>query len=206
MECLSEDEVTALLTALPNNTNGRAIRFILGTGLRVSELCGLRWCDVNNEGITVNQITYTIKNERFTNPPKTKAGVRFIPTNLKLRKLLDEQQQTQRLERIAVGSAWSGSEPGKGKQYVFATNTGEPADRCNIARSLRRYLKAAGLKTHGVHILRHTFATQAAKSGIAPRTLKEILGHSNISVTLQLYVHSDDATKKKGMEIMANLI
>lgn len=210
IECLSAEEVTTLLTVLPDNTNGRALRFILGTGLRVAELCGLRWSDVGEESITVNQITYTIKrnggNERISNPPKTKAGVRFIPTNGKLRALLDEQKQAQRIERIRAGSAWGGSEPGKGDQYVFATLSGEPADRNNIARSLRTYLKQAGLKSRGVHALRHTFATMWVQSGGELRTLSEILGHTNVAFTMQRYVHSDTAAKRRGMEAMASLI
>ena len=51
IESLSVTEVTALLQVLPQTTHGRALRFILGTGLRVAELCGLRWCDVSNEGM-----------------------------------------------------------------------------------------------------------------------------------------------------------
>lgn len=210
IECLSAEEVTALLAVLPNSTNGRALRFILGTGLRVAELCGLRWCDVGEESITVNQITYIIKrngtSERITNPPKTKAGVRFIPTNSKLRTLLDEQRQAQRVDRLHAGSAWQGSEPCKGQQYVFATASGEPSDRNNIARSLRIYLKKAGLATRGVHALRHTFATMWVQSGADLRTLSEILGHTNVAFTMQRYVHSDTAAKRKGMEAMASLI
>ncbi|NLI22307.1 MAG: tyrosine-type recombinase/integrase [Clostridiales bacterium] len=210
IECLSAEEVAALLAVLPDSTHGRALRFVLGTGLRVAELCGLRWCDVGEESITVNQITYTIKrngaNERITNPPKTKAGVRFIPTNTKLRALLDVQRREQRLDRVRAGSAWQGGEPGKGEQYVFATVTGEPADRNNIARSLRAYLKRAGLKSRGVHALRHTFATMWVQSGNDLRTLSEILGHTNVAFTMQRYVHSDTVTKRRGMEAMASLI
>jgi len=210
IEFLTVEEVSALLPALPFNTHGRALRFILGTGLRVAELCGLRWCDIDSKAIHVNQITYTIRQGdevvRVSNPPKTTAGKRVIPLNNKLRAILDEQCQAQRLECIRAGSAWSGGDPGKGQQYVFATELGTPADRHNIARSLRASLKAAGLKSRGVHALRHTFATQWIQTGRDPRTLSEILGHTNVAFTMQRYVHSDTATKRKGMEIMANLI
>lgn len=210
IEFLTAEEVGALLCELPDNTHGRALRFILGTGLRVAELCGLRWCDVEGSSIHVNQITYTLRQgediARISTPPKTKAGKRLIPLNDKLRALLDAQRQAQRLERVRAGSAWLGDEPGKGEQYVFATEPGAPADRHNIARALRSSLKAAGLKSRGVHALRHTFATMWVQSGADLRTLSEILGHTNVAFTMQRYVHSDTAAKRRGMEAMASLI
>ena len=210
IEFLTAEEAGALLSVLPDNTHGRALRFTLGTGLRVAELCGLRWCDVEGSLIHVNQITYALRQAeqmvRFSTPPKTKAGKRLIPLNDKLRALLDAQRQAQRLERVRAGSAWLGGEPGKGEQYVFATETGSPADRHNIARALRSSLKTAGLKSRGVHALRHTFATMWVQSGGDLRTLSEILGHTNVAFTMQRYVHSDTAAKRRGMEAMASLI
>jgi integrase len=210
IEFLTAEEVSVLLLSLPFSTHGRALRFILGTGLRVAELCGLRWCDIDKSSVHVNQITYTLRQGdevvRISNPPKTKAGKRVIPLNDKLRAILDEQRQTQRLERIRTGSAWGGDDPGKGQQYVFATELGTPSDRHNLARTLRACLKKAGLKSRGIHALRHTFATSWVQSGADLRTLSEILGHTNVAFTMQRYVHSDTATKRKGMELMSNLI
>lgn len=102
LECFSAEEANALLAALPDNTSGRAIRFILGTGLRVSELCKLRWCDVSEAGITINQITYTIKNQRIVDPPKTHAGIRFIPTNVKLRALLGDNGKHSSFSSVSL--------------------------------------------------------------------------------------------------------
>ncbi len=210
IEFLTAEEQQALLVALPMSTQGRALRFILGTGLRVAELCGLCWGDIAGDGLHVNQVTYLVKRndqyERVVNPPKTKAGKRYIPINDKLRAILDEQRQAQRLERMKAGCAWEGGEPGKGKQWVFASALGTPADRNNLARCLRECLKGAGLKSRGVHALRHTFATNWVRGSGDYRTLSEIMGHTNVAFTMQRYVHTDNATKKKGMEYMASLI
>jgi len=210
IEFLTVEEQRVLLSALPASTHGRALRFILGTGLRVAELCGLCWDDIDRDGFHVNQVTYAVKRngqyERVTNPPKTKAGKRYIPVNNKLRAILDEQRQAQRMERMKAGSAWEGDEPGKGKQWVFASAIGTPADRNNLARCLRGCLKDSGLKTRGVHALRHTFATSWVQSGSDLRTLSELLGHTNVAFTMQRYVHSDNAVKKKGMEQMESLL
>lgn len=210
IEFLTAEEQQALLAVLPMTTQGRALRFILGTGLRVAELCGLCWGDVSGDGFHVNQVTYLVKRggayERVTNPPKTKAGKRYIPINEKLRVILDEQRKGQRLERMKVGVAWEGEEPGKGMQWVFASTMGTPADRNNLARCLRGCLKEAGLKTRGVHALRHTFATNWTQVSSDYRTLSEIMGHTNVAFTIQRYVHSDKDMKKKGMDFMASLL
>lgn len=79
IKSLTVEEVISLKRVIPDDTEGRALLFILGTGLRVSEACGLRWCDVSAEGIHVNQITYTLNKKRVYEAPKTRAGKRFIP-------------------------------------------------------------------------------------------------------------------------------
>jgi integrase len=206
IEFLTDNEVHLLLRVLPNNTHGRAIRFILGTGLRVSELCGLRWCDLSPNEISVRQITYTENGEHVIEAPKTKAGRRNIPLNGRLREILEEQRQAQQIEYVKAGAAWQGSEAGKGEQYIFASSSGTPSDRNHISRTLRSVLKKAGLKSRGVHALRHTFATNAIHSGIDPSTLAGILGHSNGGFTMKIYVHNDKTASRKAMETMSKII
>ena len=69
----------------------------------------------------------------------------------------------------------------------------------NLARVLHRTLKEIGLPPMGVHALRHTFATRAVESGMDLRTLSEILGHTKVSLTLQLYAHSTMETEVEAM-------
>lgn len=195
----------------------QAIRFILGTGIRASELCGLRWCDVSDEGANISQIVYMVNNralseeekkmERVKEAPKTSAGRRFIPfSDGTLPAILEEQKKQQRIERMKAGSCWIGGDPGRGEQYVFATKNGAPADRYNLGRTLRNCFDNAGLKRRGLHALRHTFATLWIQAGQDVRTLSEILGHTSVSFTMQRYVHSDTATKKRGMAVMASYL
>lgn len=217
IEFLSVEEIKKLLAVLPDTTNGRAIRFILGTGIRASELCGLRWCDVSDEGANISQIVYMVNNralseeekkmERVKEAPKTSAGRRFIPfSDGTLPAILEEQKKQQRIERMKAGSCWIGGDPGRGEQYVFATKSGAPADRYNLGRTLRNCFDNAGLKRRGLHALRHTFATLWIQAGQDVRTLSEILGHTSVSFTMQRYVHSDTATKKRGMAVMASYL
>jgi integrase len=206
IKSLTIEEVIAPKSVIPDDTEGRALLFILGTGLRVSEACGLRWCDVSAEGISVNQITYTLNKKRIYEAPKTKAGKRFIPLTDKLYALLDTQRQSQRRERVKAGAAWQGGEPCKREQPVFATELGTPADRSNIGRKLRACLDAAGLEHRGVHALRHTFASIWVQSGVDVETLSEMIGHTKVAFTMQTYVHSNTKTKRKAMEIMSEYL
>lgn len=71
-----------------------------------------------------------------------------------------------------------------------------------MTRTLHRILKEVGIERLGVHALRHTFATRAMESGMDVRTLSEILGHANITLTLQVYAHSTSETKRNAMNQM----
>jgi len=217
IEFLSVDEQRALVSTLPDNTAGRAIRFILGTGLRASELCGLQWGDIEDAGFTVKrsaQYVYQKKSgmkEKMPPvlsiaPPKTKAGRRVIPITNTARAVLDAQGVAQKIERLRVGDVWQGEAPGNAECFVFASEVGTVLDRSNLARTLRASLDAAGLKHRGIHALRHSFATNAVRVGMDPRTLSEILGHTKVAFTMQLYVHSDMKTKLTGMQAIEKLL
>jgi integrase len=131
--------------------------------------------------------------------PKTKAGRRSIPLTDATVSILDQQRKEQVRQRISVGAAWLGGQPGMGDMPVFATEVGTYYDRNNLDRTLRACLKAANLPTMGLHALRHTFATLWAHSGVDLKNLSETLGHTKVAFTLQQYVHSDMETKRAGM-------
>jgi integrase len=197
-------EQKRFLEALPDNTPGRALGFILGTGLRASECCGLRWCDVHRDEFTVS---HTILRSRdfeseeqrtvlTSGTPKTRAGARTIPLSNRLSEILVEQRKEQRIIRMKCGSKWNDQD------LVFTTALGTPLEGRNLTRALHEVLDKAGIERLGVHALRHTFATRAVENGMDYRTLSEILGHARVAITMQLYVHSTDETKRKAMAAM----
>ena len=196
------EEQKRFIDALPDSTGGRALYFILGTGIRAGELAGLRWSDIDGDTFTVNQTIQRIRD--FTadadnrsllhaGTPKTKAGRRTIPLPPKMQEGLQIQRRRQRADKIAAGKEWVPND------LVFCTETGTPYEGRNLARVLHRTLKEIGLPPMGVHALRHTFATRAVESGMDLRTLSEILGHTKVSLTLQLYAHSTMETKVEAM-------
>lgn len=153
---LTVDEQQKLVNALPENTYGRGLRFILGTGLRSSELCGLRWIDIEGDYFTVRQSLHKVKDldapegekksKLSVTSPKSKAGLRPIPLTNSMKALLEEQARTQRVEYLNAGTAWIGEIPDQGNAYVFTSIIGAPIDRNNLARILRNSLEAAGLE------------------------------------------------------------
>lgn len=213
---LTVEEQKKLLAVLPDNTPGRAIRFVLFTGLRASELCGLRWCDVEADSFTIRQGAQYIrqadvkpgeaKQKLSIAPPKTKAGKRTIPLTEAAKAILEAQRQAQRQQRLKIGAAWQSGIPGEGNTPVFATELGTIYERHNLARALKTYLRAAGLQDRGLHALRHTFATNWVHSGADLRTLSEILGHTKVAFTMQQYVHSDMGAKLAGLKAVENFV
>jgi integrase len=124
---------------LPDNTQGRAIRFILGTGLRASELCSLRWSAIDKGAFTVRQSAQYVRNinakkgeakQRLSlAATKTKAGHRSIPLTDAMQRLLDQQRQAQMKKRLSIGAAWLGGQAGVGDTPVFATEVGTVYDK-----------------------------------------------------------------------------
>lgn len=199
------DEQRRFIEALPDSTAGRALYFVLGTGIRAAELTGLRWSDIQGDGFTIAQTIRRNRNfaetsERRTalqtSTPKTRAGRRSIPLSPKMKEILAVQRRKQLETRLKAGPSWNEQD------LVFCSEIGTPFEGRNLTRVLHRTLKKAGIEQLGVHSLRHTFATRALESGMDIRTLSEILGHTKIALTLQLYAHSSTETKRNAMAAM----
>lgn len=218
IDFLTVDEQRRLMEALPGSTYGRALMFILGTGLRASELCGLRWQDIAGDHFTIKQAAQRVldldrkdkakdapKYKLSIAPPKTKAGRRTIPLTDRMLRLLSTQRDAQMLERLRAGSAWGGGIPGQGDTFVFANELGLAIERNNLGRVLRKSLDSAGLKRVGVHALRHTFATNCVRAGVDVRTLSEMIGHTKVAFTLQQYVHTNLTTMRAAMGAVEGL-
>lgn len=206
IEAFTPDEQEILLQNLPDTTNGRAIRFLLGTGMRVSEMCGLKWSDIKKDGAHVQRQNMTIKDwasDGYINiepTPKTKRGKRVVPLTQPLRTLLEVQRKAQAEDRLKLGEAYSYN------GYVFATATGRAQDRNNIGRTLRSICKRTGIQQHGVHALRHTFATRWVQCNPDIVALSRILGHANPAFTYKVYCHTDQDSMQKGMDRLEDII
>lgn len=166
----------------------------LSTGMRIGEICGLRWRDVDTaEGVikvrhTLQRI-YIIEGEKrhtelLLDTPKTANSVRDIPMSSELLKMLKS------LNKVVNEN-----------YYVISNDIKpiEPRTYRNYYKKLCKQLDIPELKFHG---LRHSFATRCIESKADYKTVSVLLGHSNISTTLNLYVHPNKEQKKKTIDKM----
>lgn len=158
----------------------------LYTGLRIGELLALEWSDVDLEKglLSINKSSRDNKSsggeKRIVGTPKSRASRRVIPLPKQIIPMLKEYKQRS-------SSVW------------VISDKGQPVSTRSYQRSFELLLKKAGVEHKGFHALRHTFATRAIECGVDAKTLSEILGHKNPTITLNVYVHSLPDHKKDMM-------
>ena len=168
---------------------------VLYTGLRMGELLGLTWKDINlNTGIIdVNKTVYYFKEKDGhwkyrIGSPKTNRSKRTIPIPYFIRDSLKRIKQK------------------KISKWVISKNDGSVLTSKLIVYRYKMLLRRSHVRYLNFHCLRHTFATRALEMKMDIKTLSEILGHSNISTTLNIYAHSLIEHKKEQMRKMKRLI
>lgn len=176
-------------------------RFILQTGLRTGELVGLKWEDVDFENKTV-KIQRSMEYRHSSGvwrvgEPKSKSGYRTIPlTDEAVRILKTQMEKNKKIKEISP--EWS--------EYVFLCRKGEPVKNSTYDAALFKICEKAGIDKFSMHVLRHTFATRCIEGGMMPKTLQKILGHSNIGITMNLYVHITEEEKQKEIDKVASAL
>ncbi len=188
-----------------NNKNGMLYILALGTGLRLGEILALKWTDINfkNNYIDINKAiksTYKIDskgNREFQiieQQPKTKNSIRTVPLNDNLIELLQQHRKKQMIDRDSNIEIYFDN------NLVFSTPIGNYLNESNVRKTFKRILKKCNLKELRFHDLRHTFATRLFENGVPPKTVQTILGHSDISTTLNIYTHVMKDTKDKAID------
>lgn len=169
----------------------------LHTGLRIGEVCALTWDDVDftQNIIHVRSTVTRIKNKSndcstktilTVDKPKTKSSIRDIPISSVLRPVL------KKMSKISQS------------KYVTSENASFISPRTYEYR-YHKLLDYCGINSINYHALRHTFATRCIEVGVDVKTLSEILGHANVSITLDTYVHSSMELKRKQLEKLTAL-
>ena len=168
-------------------------------GLRNGEICGLKWSDIDfdNKIIYIRRTVYRLngymesatRSRLVIGLPKTADSSREVPVADSLLRILKSYN------------------PGNADDSIFLmSGTHRPTDPQTFRNNFRNVLSRLGLPRHKVHSLRHTFATRCIESKCDVKTLSSILGHSNVSTTLNLYVHPDREQKRKCVENMMKLL
>ena len=175
VECFTIAEQKQIEQAILNGKKDKSygILLCLYSGLRIGELIALQWCDIDfAKGIlTVSKSCHDGKDGLVIDEPKTATSRRVIPLPKQLLPILKNVKKRSNSPFV-----------------VFAN--GKPVSVRSYQRSFELLLKKLKITHKGFHSLRHTFATRAIECGMDVKTLSEILGHKNPTVTLNRYAHS----------------
>lgn len=190
---------------------------MLGTGLRVGEATGLRWEDIDfeNNTISVNHTLVYFNHSKGgcyfgINSPKTRAGERTVPMIESVREALMQEKENQRLAGITCDVRVDGY-----TDFVFVNRFGNVQHQGTLNKALRRIIRDCNeevlektkdnkpvvlLPKFSCHTLRHTFTTRLCESGINIKVIQSVLGHSDISTTLDIYADVTKDLKKTEMQ------
>jgi integrase len=183
---LTATEARRILGAAVDARNAARWSVALSLGLRQGEALGLQWSNIDLERgtLTVKQALQRKRGGGLTLvPPKSNAGRRTILLPAPLLTQLREHRAAQNRERLAAGSIW------QGLGFVFTTPRGTPIDPRNDHRAWHALLTKAAVRRARLHDARHTAATLLLAQGVPARVAMQILGHSQITLTLGTYSH-----------------
>lgn len=179
----------------------------IDTGLRQGELFALTWEDIdfNNSCIRVSKSFKSVRNidngryESITQTPKTSNAVRVVPMPEHLIPKLKQYKLQQKKLKFKLANLYEDN------NLVFCNEFGKHLDSSNVRKKLKKILENIGLPDRRFHDLRHTFATRLFELGENPKTVQELLGHGNISITLDTYTHVLDDMKVKAVSKLNDL-
>lgn len=210
IKVLTHEEQTKFLAAIKGHELELLFIVALGTGLRLGELLGLKWCDIDfkNNELTVNRSIQRVpiyegdkivRYEVIEQTPKTKNSSRTIsvPVNIinKLKKYKKEQNQLI----LYAGEAYTNN------NYVLCNKLGNIIDDKKPGRNLKSILKKLDIEPMKFHALRHTYATRLFEAGVAPKTVQHLMGHADIQTTMNIYTHVMKGEKIEAVDKINNL-
>ena len=221
-------EQTVFLNAIHGDFYEALYKIALCTGLRIGELSGLTWDDIDfdNNTLSVNktllyQRDYHSGEYSFRyQTPKSGTSTRILPLIPDAVRILKKHKKEQRLYAASNCRIW---QPAVGlENLVFTTRKGTPLQEAYVIKRLAsvtrkmNLIEALAAKKEGrnafifenitPHTLRHSFATRAFEYGLAPKTVQELLGHSNMNITMDLYTHVTYETKKREMKKLSDML
>lgn len=190
---LTREETRTFLSHAEDSWYYNLYVFLLATGCRIGEAGALEVCDIRKKSITISRtVTRTASGGyKIGDDTKTAAGRREIPITDEARRAIEQQrfiteQLFGELENLT--------------DTIFRSPRGNVLKSSPVNEDIKRICEMAGLKYFGVHAFRDTFATRCVESGMQPKTLQTIMGHSDISMTMNLYAHCMPETQQEQLK------
>lgn len=203
MQILNDQQVGLFLVAASVSRYKVLYHLAITTGMRFSELRGLRWSDVDwiKGTIKVNrQIQDVPGRGSLTGMPKTHSGTRIILLGEMSLNVLKEQKQRIDHDKTIAGNDW------KENDLIFPSSIGTPFGASNLRKDFIQVLKDANLPRIRFHDLRHTAASLMLNHNVPALVVSKILGHSNPSVTLNIYAHSTLDMQAMAANVMDEIV
>ena len=190
---MSKDEQKRLANYINDNRNNSTlgVAMSLYTGMRIGEICALRWENIDMEK-RILTVRHTIQRiQSFEGDSKTKVII------------AEPKSQSSRHEIPIPDCIMPMLKELKGKNSAFVlTGTEKPIEPRTMQYSFKRILENAGVGYYNFHVCRHCFASGAVELGFDVKTLSEILGHSSVQITLDRYIHTSMEHKRNCMNLL----
>ncbi|GAA1289765.1 site-specific integrase [Streptomyces javensis] len=185
IEPLTVEEGRRLLAEARGNRLWAAYELAVRIGLRRGEVLGLRWKDVDlaDGTVTIRQTLQRVGGELLIAAPKTQRSARRVALPAECVTALRARRAQQHGDRLAAGDKWKDN----GSNLVFTTKNGTPIEPRNLNRAFTLLCDKAGVRQVRFHDLRHTCASLLHEQGADARMIMEVLGHSSIRVTMDIY-------------------
>jgi integrase len=196
---LDADAVSAVLRAAVGSRYHCALALIAATGLRKGEALALRWDRVDLDGgaLKVAATIGRVGDRLLITQPKTDRSRRTVPLNPAVVAMLRRHSAAQKQDRLRAGSEWVDS------GLVFTNEFGGPVEPRNLLRVIEVAAKAAGVAGVGVHTLRHSAAVAWLEAGVHIKAVADLLGHSSIAITGDVYGHTSEDTARAAVDGLA---
>ena len=199
---LSPAQVAELLDAAEPSRYRPLFELLVHTGLRRGEALALTWRDVDFKSRTLRvRGTLTRLDGTLTvTAPKSEKSKRTVPLSEPAVAVLRAVRQRTAFERRLAEDLWIDTD------FVFVTELGEPCDPRNALRSLKVAAKAAGLSGVGLHTLRHSAASVMLSHGVPIPVVSQVLGHSGIAITVDVYGHVSPEVSREALAVLASAL
>lgn len=196
------DEARIFLQAMQGDRLEALYSVALTMGLRQGEALGLCWKEVDLDlgYLRVTKQLQRLDGESQLVEPKTARSRRTIAMPGLIVKALRDHRDRQSRERTEAGDKW------KATDLVFTTPTGRPLDATRVTKDFHEHLSRAGLAQRRFHDLRHSCATLLLVQGVSPRVVMDVLGHSQIALTMNTYTHVVPELRRQAADRMDELM
>lgn len=203
---LSEQDVKKLMAHFETDSSAFIYVFVMMTGIRNGELCALKVKDVdlNAKMIKIykslNRVTIDGHSKTLESKTKTQSSIRNIPVSNELIPFIKEHMLTEKKKHLKRGIKYSD------ECYLFTSGTCSPLRGDRLSTRWRDLQESIGIESVSIHGLRHTFGSMLAKKNIPIKVVSELMGHSDISITANIYTHTDEEQKEIAIDVLSKLL